>query len=251
MIAVALVGLGLACWWVSTLAAGGGAILFLPIARLAIEPKDVPVVIAVASAVSSVQRTWLYRRDVELRVFLANLPGLVVGSAVGVWLLSDISPEALSILVGGFLVVFAISRLLGAHRQLLPETRTWHFTLASLGTAMLSAVVGASGPTMNPFYLRARILKQAMIGTKAVSSLVMQLIKGTAFTAVGLLTTETAIAGALVGGGALVGNWIGKHTLARISGPGFERTVHAMLLVSGASILWRALLAMGQGPATG
>ena len=241
IVGASLVVLGLACWWVSTLGAGGGAILFLPISRFIIEPQHVPVVIAVASVISSVQRTWLYRRDVEVPVFLANVPGLVVGSLIGVWLLRDISPEALSVLVGGFLVAFSLSRLLGARRQLLPEIRSWHFTLASLATAMLSTVVGAAGPTMNPFYLRARILKEAMIGTKAVSSLTMQLVKGTAFATVGLLTTETAIAGALAGAGALVGNWIGKRTLARIAGPTFERIVHVMLLVSGTTIVYRAL----------
>lgn len=241
-VAASLVALGFACWWVSTLGAGGGAVLFLPIARVVIEPRDVPIVIAVASAISSVQRTWLYRRDVDVPVFLANLPGLIVGAATGAWLLRGLSPQALSVLVGGFLLVFSLSKMLGGKRQLLPETRAWHFTAASLGTSMLSAVVGASGPTMNPFYLRARILKEAMIGTKAVSSLVMQLVKGTAFATLGLLTPDTAIAGAIVGGGALVGNWVGKRTLARMAGPTFERVVHVMLLISGTAILYRALL---------
>lgn len=241
MAAASLLFLGLVCWWVSTIGAGGGAVLFLPIARLVIAPQDVPVVIAVASAISSLQRTWLYRRDVEIPVFLANLPGLIVGSATGAWLLRDLPPEGLALLVGGFLLVFSLSRLFGSERQLLPEVRTWHFSLASLGTSMLSAVVGASGPTMNPFYLRARILKEAMIGTKAVSSLTMQIVKGTAFATLGLLDTETAIAGSIVGAGALVGNWIGKHTLAQIAGPTFERIVNVMLLVSGTAILYRAL----------
>ena len=57
----------------------------------------------------------------------------------------------------------------------------------------------------------------------------------------GLLTTETAIVGALAGAGALVGNWIGKRTLARIAGPTFERIVHVMLLISGTTIVYRAL----------
>ncbi len=242
IIAASLLALGFACWWVSTLGAGGGAILFLPIARLVIEPHDIPVVIAVGSAISSVQRTWLYRRDVDMPVFLANLPGLVVGAATGALLLRGIPPEALSLLVAGFLLLFSISRLLGVRRQFLPAVRLWHFSAASLGTAMLSAVVGASGPTMNPFYLRARILKEAMIGTKAVSSLVMQLVKGTAFATLGLLTTENAAAGVLVGVGALAGNWLGKHTLARISGPIFERVVLLMLLVSGVAILYRLVV---------
>jgi uncharacterized membrane protein YfcA len=240
ILGAALVALGLACWWVSTLGAGGGAILFLPVARLVIEPVDIPLVIAVASAISSVQRCWLYRHDIEAPVFLANVPGLIVGSVAGVWLLSGISPTVLGVLVGVFLVLFSLSRMLGMHTQLLPETKLWHFTLASLGTAALSAVVGAAGPTMNPFYLRARILKEAMIGTKAASSLAMQLVKGSAFAAIGMMTPEIVAAGVWVGLGALAGNWIGKRTLLRLTGPGFERIVHLALLGSGTAILWGA-----------
>ena len=40
--------------------------------------------------VSSVQRTWLYRSDFVRRVVAANVPGLVLGSLVGAWLLREL-----------------------------------------------------------------------------------------------------------------------------------------------------------------
>jgi len=241
-----LFGLGLAAWFVSTLGAGGGAILLLPVAGFLLEPRDVPPVIAVASVVSSVQRTWLYRRHVVVGVFAANLPGLVAGSLLGAWFLRELEADWLGLVVGGFLVIYSAASLLGASLRL-PPARPIHFGVASFVTASLSAVVGASGPLMNPVYLQADILKERMIGTKAVSTLAMQIAKLASFVALGVLRPELWGLGLAVGAGALLGNSLGKRALGRISGAAFARVVLWMLGASGGLMIWRVVATAASG----
>ena len=168
MTLVLLFGMGVGAWALSTLAAGGGAITFLPIARWALPPEQVPLVIAIASVVSSVQRVGLYRRDIDRAVFLANVPGLVAGAILGAFLLRSLAPSALGLglVVGVFLVVLSIGHFIGRPLTL-HGVRPWWFTGFSFATASLSAVVGAAGPVMNPLYVASGIVKERMIGTKA------------------------------------------------------------------------------------
>lgn len=240
--ALALVALGFAAWFVSTLGAGGGAILLLPVAAFLYEPRDVPPMLAVASVVGSVQRVWLYRREVVWRVFAANVPGLALGTLAGAWLLRSLDAAWLVLGIGAFLVLYGLSQL----RSDLPavparRARPRDFALASFATASLSTVVGAAGPMMNPVYLQSGILAQAMIGTKAASTLAMQVAKLGSFASLGVMRAELWMLGLLLGAGALLGNAAGKAALRRISLARFVRIVNAVLVVSGGAMALRGL----------
>lgn len=229
---------GLLCWFLSSIAAGGGAVLFLPVARLVLEPQDVPPAIAVASVISSAHRSFLYRSDVVLRIWAANVPGLLAGTVLGALLLKNLQADWLGYLVGGFLVFLAIGHFAGNEmrfRNLTP----WHFAGMSFVTASVSTVVGVAGPLMNPLYVGGGILKEAMIGTKAASTIFMQAGKIVAFAGLGLLGPEILILGAVIGVGALLGNWLGRHALASLTSVRFTHYVYAALLLSGLATLFR------------
>jgi uncharacterized membrane protein YfcA len=93
---------------------------------------------------------------------------------------------------------------------------------------------------MNPVYLQAGILKERMIGTKAVSTLAMQVAKLGSFVALGLLRPDLWGLGLVVGLGALLGNLIGKRVLGRLHPDVFVGVVEWMLLASGVLMIWRS-----------
>lgn len=231
---------GCAAWFVSTLGAGGGAIILLPAANVWLEPQQIAPTIALASMASSVQRVWLYRRDVVRSIVFANIPGLLLGALLGAWLLQGLDPRFASIAIAIFLVMYPLSKLLRWGINM-PPARLVHFAVASFGTASLSAAVGAAGPLMNPVYLQSGVLKERMIGTKAASTLIMQLAKIAAYCVFGLLGPELWVLGLALGAGALLGNVLGKAAIGRMSLRRFENVVLWLLLASGLSILWRFL----------
>lgn len=238
---VLLALLGVFCWTISTVAAGGGALTFLPAASLILDPRQIPPILAIASVASSVQRCWLYRRRIEVRIVAWNTPGLILGIALGAWALRDLDPRWLSLLVGGFLVWISARHFLGA-RDIAVPGRPAVFAAASFTAGTLSTVVGASGPIMNPVYLGAGILKEAMIGTKAASTLAMQILKIAAFASLGLLGGEILTAGIVVGLGTLLGNLLGAAVLERLSVARFKDAVNAVVLAAGVSMILRQFL---------
>lgn len=142
--------------------------------------------------------------------------------------------------MGGFLIVLTGLHFAGRPIRL-SRVRPWVFASASFATAVLSALVGASGPTMNPVYVASGIVEQRMIGTKAASSLAMQVAKLASYLALGLAGPEVWKAGLVVGAGTLVGNVLGKRALGRISAESFTHAVYAFVGLSGLGIAWRSI----------
>lgn len=229
---------GFLCWCLSSIAAGGGALLFLPVARLVIEPHEVPVVIAFASVLSSLHRTLLYRIYIVKRVWVANVPGVLIGTLSGALLLKHIDANWLDLLVGMFLVALSVRHFFGFKLEWF-KPGMLHFTGLSLITSSLSTVVGVAGPLMNPLYVGAGILKQSMIGTKAASTLFMQFGKLAVFASLGMLSDSAITLGCVVGVGALLGNWLGRYALASLSGGEFTNYVYVALLISGLATILR------------
>ena len=224
--------LGVVCWTISTVAAGGGALTFLPASSFLLDPRAIPPILAIASVASSVYRCFLFREVIETRIVVWNAPGLLLGVGLGAFALRDLDPRWLSLLVGGFLLWTAIRHFRGAGDLAIPG-RPAVFAAASFAAGTLSAVVGASGPIMNPVYLGAGIVKEAMIGTKAASTLAMQILKIAAFASLGLLGGEILLAGVVVGLGTLGGNWVGARVLRVLPVARFKDGVYGLVFVAG------------------
>ena len=81
-----------------------------------------------------------------------------------------------------------------------------------------------------------------MVGTKAASTLAMQISKLVVFVSLGLLGREALTLGLVVGVGTLVGNLLGRAALERFPTERFRDAVYALVFVSGASMILRGAL---------
>ncbi len=235
-----MVGTGVVCWLVSTLAAGGGAMVVLPVATALLPPRQISPALALASVVSSIQRCIIYRRHINRSIVVHNLAGLVLGVTVGGLLLKAFRAQWILYLIAAFLIAEPVRYFL-RRGQAAFRMKTVYFAAASFFTALVSTLVGTAGPIMNPFYLNAGVVKEEMIGTKAASTLLMQVLKVAVFATVGLLTPDVLRYGLLLGAGAVVGNALGKLLLERMRTAWFKHAVQGVLLCTGVLMLYRLL----------
>ena len=77
-----------------------------------------------------------------------------------------------------------------------------------------------------------------LIGTKAVNSFALQLVKVGAFTGLGVLGWRALGFGLAAGLGAASANWVAKRWLQRLSGRQFRGAVVLMMGVSGLAMIW-------------
>lgn len=115
------------------------------------------------------------------------------------------------------------------------------FPAVSFASGLVSAVVGASGVLTNPFYLNYGMLKERMVATRAVNSLVIQLAKLGSYATFGALSGELAVHGAAAGAGAVLAIWATRPWLHRLSVRRFRQFAVAAMVASGVLLLWKQL----------
>ncbi|MBY4676128.1 sulfite exporter TauE/SafE family protein [Marinobacterium arenosum] len=234
--ALILIAAGTLGWLFSSLAAGGGALLSIPLLNLVLPLRLVAPVLCVGSVIGALHRGWLYRQQVNWSILAWLLPGIISGALLGSWLFSRISLPWLSGLVALFLIVNGLNDYLFKGRLSFPMRLAW-FLPAGFATALLSALIGAVGPVMNPFYLNYRVEKEEMIATKAISTLLMQLSKLAGYLWFLPDIGHWLALGVLLGIGAVFGNRLGQAALKRISREQFRHIASALLVLSGMMML--------------
>lgn len=227
-------------WLFSSLAAGGGALLSIPLLNTVLPLSQVAPVLCVGSIVGASHRAWLFRHTINWQILRWLMPGIITGALLGSWLFSQLSLPWLSALVAAFLLFNGLNSYLMPGRLQFQTRLSW-FTGAGFVTALLSALIGAVGPVMNPFYLNYDIEKEGILATKAVSTLLMQLSKLAGYLWFLSNASQWLLYGLILGMGAMIGNWLGKLALQRITKAQFRHIANGLLAFSGLMMLWPLL----------
>lgn len=238
LIDVGLFVAGFVVWTITTLSAGGGSVLMLAAASIMLKDHAIAPIITLTSMIASPARIVLFWEHIEWRVVWWYLPGATAGAILGGWIFVLVSGQFLQICIALFLVSTAWQYRLGDRARSFPMTLPW-FLPVSLVVGMISAIVGASGLLANPFYLNYGLMKERMIATRAVNSLILQLTKISAYAAFGALNWDLARHGLSAGAGAVLGIWVARPWLHRLDSRRFRQIVVVVMLVSGVEILWQ------------
>lgn len=223
---------GIIGWIFSTLAAGGGALLSVPVLNAILPLNLIAPVLCTGSVIGSFHRAWLFRHQVNWQILGWLMPGIISGALIGSWLFSRLSLPWLSTLVALFLIGNGLSHYLFPGKATFRMHLPW-FSVAGFVTALLSAVIGAVGPVLNPFYMNYGAEKEEILATKAVSSCIMQLAKLAGYLWFLDQAWQWLLLGLVLGGGAMIGNKAGKVILQKISKQAFRHIANGLLILSG------------------
>ena len=240
MLYLGLIFTGAIAWFISTLTAGGAAMLVIPILGIMLGVELVAPVLSIATVVTNPARAFMFRRFIRLDVIRWLLPGSLVGAVIGSFVLSYSEPLWVQLVLGLLLSTTFLQYRFGKSKRSFTVSAWWFMPLG-LGVAMLSAITGATGPILNPFLLNYGLIKEDMVGTKSFNSLFMQLTKVGAYISLGLMSGQAWLAGLALGAGAIIGAWLAKRQFANISAAQFRYGVIAMMTLSGVVMLLDAV----------
>jgi hypothetical protein len=222
----------------STLAAVagfGGAAILLPVLVLVVGPRDAIPVLTIAQLVGNGSRVVLNRDAVSWRIVGWFALGGVPAALIGGFLFASAPLDALTRLIGAFLLASVAWRHLRPAPSGVLGERT--FTLIGAVFAFASALVGSVGPIMAPFFLAAGLVKSAYIGTEAAATVVMHLAKLVAYGTAALLTAATVAVGLVMAPAMIAGSWIGKRIVDRLPEQIFVAVIEVVLIVTGVAFL--------------
>ncbi|MEZ0167032.1 TSUP family transporter [Kineococcus sp. LSe6-4] len=170
--------------------------------------------LTLAQLASNGSRVWLNRRQLRWALIGWFAVGAVPLALAGGLLLARAPLEALQRLLGVFLLAMVLWRRMRPHPRP-PADRS--FILIGAGSGVGSALLGSVGPLTAPFFLAYGLTRAAYVGTEAAGALTLHLTKLAAYGAGDLLTPAVLAYGVALTPATLLGAWMGKRIVGRIS----------------------------------
>ena len=232
LLLASLAAFGLAI--MSAVAGFGGAVLLLPVFTVMFGLRLAVPMLTITQLFSNGARVWFNRHELRWPLIGWFAVGAVPAAIVGAFLLTHAPPAPLQRILGLFLIATVIWRHLRPHPRRPPDP-----AFAGIGavSGLGSALLGSVGPLTAPFFLAAGLTRAAYIGTEAASALTLHLTKLGAYGAGQLLTTQVLAFGLALTPATLLGTWVGKKIVNKISDQVFVIAVEVGLIAAGVLLL--------------
>ena len=218
----------------------GAALVTIPLATHLV-PLEFALALFVLADLAAALAVGLENPKNALRAEWTRLvPMIVVGTALGVTLLVNLPRAAGMLLLGLFVLSYAIYSLArrGPARVIAPA---WAW-VAGLAGGITSSLFGAGGPPYAMYLSQRGLTKEQFRATMGFATMTSISLRVAAFVITGLLLDPAVWLTALVVVPAgLLGLFVARRLYRRISRELLMRAVAAVLLASGSSLIFRAL----------
>lgn len=169
------------------------------------------------------------------------VPMIAAGTVTGITLLVNLPRGAATLALGVFVVLFALYSLLRRPDARRVVSARWAWLAGFLG-GITSTVFGAGGPPYAIYLSQRGLSKEQFRATLGLATLTSISIRTAAFLLTGyLLEPRVWLYAVVVVPCGLAGIWAAGHLFRRMSREALMHAVALMLLVSGASLILRAL----------
>ena len=219
----------------------GSTLIALPLLAHVMPLKIAIPVVVVLDCVSAISMGLKLRADVWKAEFVPMLPFLIVGLLIGAFVLLRVPTQWLLLGLGCFVLAFGANYLIDRNSAIrLPR---WSVVPVGLFAGTTSSALGVGGP-IYVFYFTARgaTPQQIRASVPAVFSFTT-VARIAIFAGVGLFNVQVLITIALLLPVMALGLWCGHRLHGRLPRDQAIRIIGALLLLSGASLIVRALAA--------
>lgn len=230
--------MGMTAFIISTLSGGGGALLLIPVTSWLIGAPSAPPVINLGTFISRPSRLILFWHDIDWRMVKYYVPSAIIGAVLAGFLFSRLNASWIQLLVGLFLISTLFQYRFGKIDKTFNMPKAGFVPLGFM-VAFVSTLVGGLGPVLNPFYMNSGLQKEDLIATKTANSFFVGIAQIGSYAFFGVLTARLWIYGLALGGGAVLGNIIGKRLLSGITVKQFRVLLLTLMAVSGAVMVYQ------------
>ena len=182
-------------------------------------------------------RVWHQRANVRLDITVPFAMGSVIGALIGVFVVVQLPDALLKMVLGVFIIAVTWTKIPGIDRL-----GRAGLVVASTGLALLSMIVGATGPLMQ--VILAQILandRKALVATHAAAMTVQHGLKIVVFGLAGFaFRSWLPLIAAMIASGFL-GTVYGTRLLDRLPEESFRRWFRIGLTVLALNLLWQGL----------
>ena len=222
-------------------AVGGGIGLALtPVLTIVLPPQPVLAMIGLLLLLSDPISLWLYWRRWDGAEARRLVPAMLVGIALGGWLVAGLSATSLRQVIGGAALLFGSVQLAvmlrGGTRSVAPSAAP---VAVGVGLAAgVASTVAHSGGVVLGLYLIGRPLSSAgVVATGTLAYAMSDVVKVGTYVAIGWVTVPLLIATAAATPLLYLGSWLGYRLNARLPRRAFALTLIVIALAGALRLL--------------
>ena len=233
-----VLAVGLIAGTLSGIVGFGSSIMLMPVLMIVYGPLQSVPIMAVAAIMANVSRIMVWWREVDWRACAAYSLTGIPSAALGARTLLVLPPRIVEGALGAFFILMIpVRRWLADHDRRLSR---WHLAAVGLVIGFVTGIVVSTGPITAPIFLAYGLVKGAFIATEAAGSLSVYLSKAVVFRSFGALPVDLILKGLVIGSTLMVGSFMAKRFVLRLSPDRFRILMEGLMLVSGIAMLWRA-----------
>jgi uncharacterized protein len=217
----------------------GSTLIAIPLLAHLMPLKFAIPMVVLLDCVSAISMGLKLRADVWKVEFVPMLPFLLIGLALGTFVLLKVPTQWLLLVLGGFVLIFGANYLIT--RKAAIRLPRWAAAPFGIFAGTTSSALGVGGP-IYVFYFTARGATPAQIRATVPAVFSFTAAARIAiFTGVGLFNTEVLLAALALLPVMVLGLWCGHRVHGRLSRDQAIRLIGALLLLSGVSLIVRAI----------
>ncbi|MCX6118238.1 MAG: sulfite exporter TauE/SafE family protein [Proteobacteria bacterium] len=214
---------------------GGGAIL-MGFMGYAFSPSTLIPIHGAVQAGSNLSRFAFSAKYINWRIIAEYVCGAIIGASIGLNVVVVLSERILWSSLGSFLIVTTwLPRIF--HSSKIPL----RFLGVGAISTFLGLFVGITGPLIHPVLLRENLGKDAFIGTEAACAGITHIAKLFVFAYVGFAWRDHLALMSLMIVGAVLGSFMGKLILARVSDGNFKLIIKCAVTALAMQMIWRGI----------
>jgi uncharacterized membrane protein YfcA len=221
---------------------GFGGALGMPLLALVIPIKTLVPVWTLLGIASSVTILGHDRKHVDVRAIVPFLPWCLLGIGLGLYVFTTLDARTLARALGALVIAYAIYSLWGMMRKR-PGEKSHAAIVAPLASTLSGAVGATFGAMATVFFVMyldtRKLAKEAFRATISAMLLVLSVVRGIGYFAVGEFTRESLVLFAAAFPAMLVGIYVGNRIHLAISETTFRRLVILILFLCGIPLLLR------------
>lgn len=227
---------------VSKTSVGGVAVLAVAIFGQLMPAKESTAAVLLLLIIGDVVGVLAYRKHADWGLLKKLLPAVLPGIALGALFVHFVPDVGLKKFIGAILVVMLVLQLWSRRKPVAPDegVKAMH-PAATIGTGVAAGfttmTANAAGPVMSLYLLAARVDKVRFLGTGAFYYLIINLTKVPFSAALGLFHVSTLWLTLILVPVVLLGAWLGRFLITKVSQVWFERLTLAATAVAAVSML--------------
>lgn len=223
---------------ITTITSIGAGLITYGILGFVIDLKVLIPILAPAQLLGVLVRVWIFRNEIHWRLALLFFLGVIPGIVVGTWLFDLLTEFALRRLLGVFLLGFAAYEYLRPSAIQATSPRLVWLPIGGLFAGAILGSIGVPGPLVAIIFLRYGLVKEALVAMSSLFFLIGNSQRTLLYWQEGLLSVDSLSVGVAIGLAMIVGVYVGRLILPRISRERFVHLVLAMLVLFGMKFLF-------------